>query len=67
MEPLLGFEPRIPRLEVGCLSHWAIGARWRMKGLNHTSREKHNRAHYQMLIPRILKKFCRRFPLFSVR
>ena len=35
MIPLAGLEPAIPRLEAGCLDHWATGAfNSRNRGLN---------------------------------
>ena len=52
-KPPVGIEPTIPGLEVRCVIHCATGARWRLKESNHTSREKHNRAHYQMLSPQV--------------
>ena len=54
LKPLLGLEPRTPRLEVWCAIRLRHKGWWRLKESNRTFREKHNRAHYQMLSPLIM-------------
>ena len=51
MKPSAGLEPATSSLEDSRAAIAPRGQRWRLKELNHTSCEKHNRTHYQMLNP----------------